>query len=433
MRVEVLSLLLVILCAPVLASRAGQVQESPPWWQDAWSMYCPAAQTGAGSALMKFWGPSLPEAIGDFRELPKLLADARRLGSNIVYLVDYWEGGYERKSTYIPRADLGGPDAFREGVRAVHEAGGRVIVYVEGFIISRKTPLAERVALGWAMMDERGELYDYPHTRDRFYCMYPGPGSGWAEFLAEVCAALVRNYDVDGVHLDSLGYQTGWRDYNPRHRGAEDPAMFDRHSVMMVKNIRRAMRAARADTIVMLEGDEFPKLLDACDGAQDESLAIIKIKPWAAGYKYKVFTSEFSLGQMDAILDLGYPVSLAPWWFCDAPSEKTLTKLEEARIDLAHDHSDAHKRMRDLWRVYNYVYANGGPVAGPHTIEQLGREIMPWTIDKLSWSDEKRQAVWDDVVGRVLARYRSLDLEAAVTPAEHLRRRLEGLESARAR
>lgn len=429
MKVGLLALVVLAGCAPALPSRAGADRPSPEWWRKAWSIYCPAEQSGAGSALMKFWGPSLSDAIDDFRQLPGLLSDARRLGSNIVYLVGYWEGGYEHKISYVPRSDLGGPEAFRDGVKAVHDAGGRIIVYVEAFIITRRDPFSQRIAPAWAMMDEKGNFYDYPHTHDRFFCMYPGPGSGWADYLARLCAGLVRDYDVDGVHLDSYGYQTGWRDYNPRHPGADDPAMFDRYAVELVKKVRSAMRNVRPDTVVMIEGDEFTALLDVCDGAQDECLAVLKRKSWAEQHKYKVFTSEFSLAQMDRILDFGYPVSLAPWWMYEPPSEKTLAKLRDARIDLAGDYRTAGKRMRDLWRVYNYVYANGGRLDGPYTIEQLGREIMPWTIDKLTWSQEKRQQVWDDIVRQVIDKYKALDPAKAKTPAQYLGERLEKLEA----
>jgi hypothetical protein len=92
--------------------------------------------------------------LRSFRELPKLLDEARSLGSDIVYLYDYWEGRprvdadasgrgpkaplfppYFNKGDYFPRDDLGGEAAFKEGIAKVHERGGRVILYVEPFII----------------------------------------------------------------------------------------------------------------------------------------------------------------------------------------------------------------------------------------------------------------------------------------------------------
>ena len=72
------------------------------------SLYCPAFCGGAGSGLMQYLGPGLMDRgiaprITSFRELPKLLQEARRLGNDVIYLVDYWEGGYFNKGDYLPR------------------------------------------------------------------------------------------------------------------------------------------------------------------------------------------------------------------------------------------------------------------------------------------------------------------------------------------
>jgi len=46
--------------------------------------------------------------------------------------------------------------AFREGIERVHRRGGRVIAYLEAFIISRDTELGRTAGPRWAMMDENG-------------------------------------------------------------------------------------------------------------------------------------------------------------------------------------------------------------------------------------------------------------------------------------
>jgi len=54
-----------------------------------------------------------------FLELPRLLEDARAVGTDVVYLWDYWEASpfapephYFNKGDYIPRRDLGGASAL---------------------------------------------------------------------------------------------------------------------------------------------------------------------------------------------------------------------------------------------------------------------------------------------------------------------------------
>ena len=43
---------------------------------------------------------------------------------------------YFNKGDYIPRADLGGEDALKDGISQIHSRyGGKVVLYVEPFII----------------------------------------------------------------------------------------------------------------------------------------------------------------------------------------------------------------------------------------------------------------------------------------------------------
>ncbi|MGB9587996.1 MAG: DUF6259 domain-containing protein, partial [Armatimonadota bacterium] len=254
--------------------------DTPKWWRETRSIYCPFAASGAGSALLKFPSDDIHSRIKSFEELPKLLDDARKLGSNVVYLVDWWEGGYEMKGNYEPYAKLGGPEAFREGIQGIHKKGGRIILYLEAFIISRKSAIAQEKGKEWAMMDKDGNYYPYYLTGDRFYLMYPGKGSGWTKYISDKAKELVQKYRVDGVHLDSYGYQWNWMDYNPLHPEGRNPESFNRGAVELVREVRRKMRAVKPDCIVMLEGNEFPELLDVCDGAQCESLDILLKKPW---------------------------------------------------------------------------------------------------------------------------------------------------------
>ena len=79
----------------------------PKWWERSKSVYCPVTCSGAGAALMQFGNPVLmfegmKKRISSFLELPKFLDEARALGSNIVYLVEYWDGGYLNMGDFTP-------------------------------------------------------------------------------------------------------------------------------------------------------------------------------------------------------------------------------------------------------------------------------------------------------------------------------------------
>lgn len=302
--------------------------QSPEWWDNNRAIYCPFAASGAGSALLKCPSDNITDKLKSFEDLPLVLQDARKFGCNVVYLVDYWEGGYEMKSEYVPRSDLGGPEAFKKGVDAIHKGGGRIIVYLEAFIVSRRTAWAKEHS-DWAMMDEDGSFYCYYDTGDRFYLMYPGPGSDWRDYISDVAQRLVKQYGVDGIMLDSYGYQWDWVDYNPKHPAGLDKTVWNKYAVRLVQDVRRKVQEVKPDAIVMLEGDEFTPLLDVCDGAMDESLEIILRKPWANERSYHIYTNGFSVRELARTLDAGYCISLTPYWLGGFPDEQKVTKLAQ--------------------------------------------------------------------------------------------------------
>lgn len=319
---------LAAIAALVMCAGAADAVKSPDWWQNNRAIYCPFAASGAGSALLKMPSQGITERMKSFEDLPLVLDDARRFGCNVVYLVDYWEGGYEMKSEYVPRSDLGGPEAFKKGIQALHEAGGKIIIYLEAFIVSRRTEWAKKHS-DWAMMDEDGKFYSYYDTGDRFYLMYPGPGSGWREYISDLARDMVSKYDVDGIVLDSYGYQWDWIDYNPSHPAGLDKTVWNKYAVKLVQDVRRKVQEVKPDAIVMLEGDEFTPLLDVCDGAMDESLEIILRKPWAAERKYNIYTNHFSVRELKQILDAGYNIALTPYWFAGFPDAEKVRKQAE--------------------------------------------------------------------------------------------------------
>src|SRR5262249_47038500 len=114
----------------------GTSSNVPSWLRNQGAIY-----TYAGGDLGGIYDflptGSILHRLDSFRQLPRLLQEARTLGTNVIYLSDYWDGKGDPfvphewvKGDYIPRADLGGADALREGIAAVHRAGGRVILYV---------------------------------------------------------------------------------------------------------------------------------------------------------------------------------------------------------------------------------------------------------------------------------------------------------------
>ncbi|HPD31594.1 MAG TPA: DUF6259 domain-containing protein [Phycisphaerae bacterium] len=389
----------------------------PEWWRNTRAFYCPWENSGAGASLMKFKAHR-DEGFESFNDLDKVLDDARRLGTNVLYLVGYWEPDYEHKAEYRPKLKWGGDTAFRQGIEKVHRLDGRVIVYLEAFIISRNTDLGRTKGPQWAMMDETGRYYPYDGTGDRFYLMYPGPGSGWTDYLVEVAARLARDFRIDGVHLDSYGLQWGWKNHNPAHPEGRDPESFNRGAVELVRRVRDEMRKHVPDAVVILEGAEHTALLDVCDGAQIESLAVIHRKPWAAQGRYPVFTSSFSIEEMGRILDEGHNLAISPWWLMARPArrdEKTLLAQTDKR--------SRFDQIEALHRYHNILLVNGRLPQPVADFDGLSQGILEH-LNRNGWTSRFSHPPLVEAAQRYIAAYNRDEGRLTRVPADLIRQML---------
>jgi len=322
---------------------------------------------------MKFPSENIVEKLGNFRNLPVLLEEARRLSCNCIYLISWWHPDYAgNKGDYRVREDLGGAEALREGVRKVHELGGRIILYIEPFIVTRTSAVGRAYGPAWCMKDAGGRPKTY-YGYAKYYLMWPSEGSGWTEYICGVAERLVRDCGVDGFHLDSYGCQWGLEDGDPRHKGS-----FNEGTIDLVRQMRSRIQAIRSDAIIMLECCERTELLDICDGGQIESGAwqyspvkVLNEKPWVASRRYKAFTSHYSMVEMDKILDMGYSLSLSPWWFENTTTDKDLEDMQKP----IKRENDWIKRMRILWNWDNLLLINGMPRPEDIDLFELRRQL----------------------------------------------------------
>jgi len=401
------------------APRAGAMRDDiPDWWKQTRSIYCPFANSGAGGSLMKFVSPMLRDRLTSFEQLDEILHDARKLGSNVIYLVDTWAPGYEYKGDYVLYPELGGERAFRRGVEKVHAEGGRIILYFEPFIISRRSKLGQGLGRDWAMMNADGTYQSYYQTRDRFYQMYPGPGSGWTDYLVGLIERYARKFHIDGVHLDSYGIQWDWVDHTPKHPEGRNPASFNRGAVELVRRVRQALRKHVPDAVVILEGAEQLELLEACDGAQIESFAILMQKSWAAGRRYPIFTSSFDLAEMKRIVDAGYGLALSPWWLKGRPGQRDRKRLAEKT-----NARNFTKQLESLSRFVNLLTANGIESLPAGWLDRIRRSILA-DLNARGWKGAFTNAELQAAVRTCLDLFARYESRLERTPADYLRRLL---------
>jgi hypothetical protein len=205
-----------------------------------------------------------------FLDLPNLLAEAQGLGTNILYLMDYWEGtdqgedvAYANKGDYRPRLDLGGEGAFIAGIDAVHQLGGRVLLYLESFIIYQYSCVGLENGEAWGGRDELDLRWGLDRF-DQIYPNYPGyytmiaPFGQWQDHVVETAERLVAQYKADGIMLDSCAWQMN----RPMHNQAENISYsaqdYSKGVLDLVGRVRVAVQKINSDAIVIGETTAGP-------------------------------------------------------------------------------------------------------------------------------------------------------------------------------
>ena len=407
---------------------------TPDWFRDAPGLSCPGPRT-AGSALLLFTegdDSALSKRISHFRELPSLLEAARAVGSDIVYIVDYYEGHPgERptrycwnKSTYVARADMGGPEAFKEGIAAVQAAGGRVILYLEPFVIEKNSELGQDKGLAWSLKDARGRPPEQPYPDSYKICPANQP---FVDHMLAMVRQLIGEYGADGVHLDSYGFQRGWECHDRSHGHAPGQAqVFDRAMKDLVRQLKAEATRIKADSVLMCEGPKVADLYQWVSASQDWGInTLVDRWCWSTAGQAAVFTCGWSLDDVHQILALGHRLSLSDLWWSTPPGDQTLSAWFDRRLPdpIPDKQSERFRRFyaEEFFRKM-HRYRNAGIVLG-RGMPTLG-EATP----------RRGQAVADfksyDGMANILRRCQALapKIDAALagagplpSPAEHLK------------
>ena len=216
-----------------------------------------------GGWVGKRGGASMPSAtqMDSFRELP----DA--------YLkepIDHYEWAFHDRGcqfpasppgveppTYvptvgenIPREDLGGWQALREGIAGVHALGCHFTFYAQGYVVHELSELAkDGRAQRWSVMHKNGTLGG-EYTNQGYHHLCPACEE-WQDYLASACGRLVRETGADGVRLDSLGFYF-LPCYNPAHNHPH-PFVYNDGLRQLLAKVSRAVRQANPNAVITTE------------------------------------------------------------------------------------------------------------------------------------------------------------------------------------
>lgn len=242
------------------AEKYWNIPTIPTWLREAGAIYS-FSGGGAGGIYMKNPGRQLYQAIDSFEEMPKLLMQGQTLGSSIVYMWNYWEGltpedkrCYGNKGDYIPMTRLGGEKAFVNGVKKVHELGGKVFVYIEPFIICKDSKVAKKYGEKIAVRHPNGNLMPF---YDNTYTMNPY-SKIWRNHLKELFHRYIVDYDVDGVFLDSYSWRmnnTYTTNEENRLRTAQE---YSTGELELIEELRNYAHSLKPQSIVLGETTAGP-------------------------------------------------------------------------------------------------------------------------------------------------------------------------------
>ena len=349
--------------------------------------------------------------IKSFHELPKFLQDARALGTNIVYLADYWEGAdggdprYWNKGDYMPRADLGGEAAFIDGIRRIKEGGGRTILYLEPFIIYKSSLIARQHGLSWA---GRRPLDDKPYEHyAKTFTMAP-PLVDWQSHIVNVARRLVKNYSADGIFLDSWAWQMNWPMKTRQDGRVWSSLEFSQGVLRLTALVRRAVREENAEAVVIGETTAGPVgrywdgglCADFGFAARPGNPRQLTASPVRYGIgEFNWFGNGTNLNELHQVFAAGHSLALSGFW----PGSFMHVHAAHIRalVQLRQNHKDAliHGRQtyqpktgNDAVVAYRYRGDRHQMITLVNTAEAVDHVVT------LTLRDDDRNSTWSDLL-----------------------------------
>ena len=217
----------------------------------------PAAWFRRNTFIGEHMGDTMVRAGQTFYDYPKVHVMKKRLGTDFWHIPGYHdpeilgtpENWLSRGDYFFAAQNLGGFEAARRGVEAVHRAGGRMLYYVEGLILWKRSRIGRSRGRAWALVKADGTYDD--HYKG-FWHMCPACRE-WREWLAEECAAIVRTVGVDGFFIDSTCATHYHRCFNPEHRHPH-PDVWNWGLRHLARAVREAVDRVNPETILFFEG-----------------------------------------------------------------------------------------------------------------------------------------------------------------------------------
>ncbi len=206
------------------------------------------------------------EAMGDvmvragnsFYDYPKVLAAKQRMGADLFTIPGFHDPeilgtayNFLNRGDYVFAAEnLGGFEAARAGIDALHKQNGHILYYIEGLIVWKRSRIGRAWAKDWALMNEDGS---YVEDYKGFYHMCPAVPE-WQDWFAKTAAEIVRTTGVDGFFIDSLLATNNHRCFNPAHHHPH-PDVWTWGVRQTLRRMREEVDKVNPETVLFTEGE----------------------------------------------------------------------------------------------------------------------------------------------------------------------------------
>jgi hypothetical protein len=306
---------------------------------------------------------------GTFRcALKRMLREARGLGTNVIYLNDYWQAvsspiescpeissargmWYFCKGDYFIRSDLKDPrdpdavSTLRAAIDDVHnspdEAGrrGRVVLYLEPFVVHKNSAVGNAFGELWGGRFPGGAVWRPFGGGDPSIEMSQANGE-WQRYVVETARRLIETTHADGIFLDSAG----WRLNLPTETKQEvvlNSALENSMAVLnLVDRVRAAIRSVprHEDAVVLAETTSGPMWRHVDGGVSADFLPSdnvftgsstldgrLLVSPIRYGRpQINVFSNGLDLNGLNQVFATGHGLALSSNWWGTGPLESAL-------------------------------------------------------------------------------------------------------------
>ena len=411
--------------------------DSPGWARNTPGWYVPST-VSAGACMLQFPQITfLSNLIKNFRELPSLLDQAKSLGTSTIYVVDWFEGPpgaaaanyWTNKGDYVPRTDMGGEAALKAGIADLHAHGGHVILYMEGFIVTRGTHVGAAHGDEWSIVWPQGPQ-PYPEA------WKPCPGAeGWLAYVESV-ARRIGGYGADGIFLDSQGFQKDHKCMSTRHgHRAGEPEVFNTGCANLIRRARTALRQTNPEAIVLIEGPTMPRLFEEADGSLEWGIdTFVRRWLWDEQGRTDTITSSYSLDDWNQIVAIGAKIACGSQFLKTPPEASAQAFLQTFFATPMPDKPAAlqHIAQHACWGLH--AWRNAGLILGlrmpglddviPRYWEQM--EQQPDVFAQLHSTQARLRGVLEGLQPRAAAIDQALGGKTAPAPVDYVKALLTG-------